>query len=744
MSLERREIVPEMRVLTALLLLRLRAWVSGLAHDFAKRSKATKGILAVLLHLAFFGANSFFVMIRVQDRVEQLLGPAAVPSLATLNLAALMFACVLINLGAGVIGIKSPESENTWLLTLPISSSTLYYAKLGQLALGNLLVWSVVFPYLTVLSLRAGLGAWSLLVGVFGCMALSALAAALQLCWDALTHRWLPGPVRRAALFFGVFVAVALVTGVSALGVQPMIADETLHAVADFANALYLPLFASVVHVVRGGLSVDTAWSWFATVAYVGAALLLGNLVYDRAVRGCWWTSATTVPRRRAPSDLSAPIGLFGKELRWALREPAFFSTLGIPLGVAIGTHLLLWLVATQPLTAPARMATAFMIGALFADFMTKALIASDARAAWLRWTFPESYGPLIAKKVSVSVGVAVSFMFASLLAQKRSFESTVVLSLLYGTLGLAACATTVAASSLASGIPDGRSGWKQTLRVQGMAMLVTLLSLSAVVEPTRWAALSATVLSLAIALAAALDLRERVPFLLDPVASPPARIRAMDGVAALTVLLLLQDACLSFLARRVDVSTGARLVLVGVVCAAIVIAGALLAQARRGVPALRAALGLVLPRASKTLVAALASGLFAAVVAIAVLSLLRRFDLLGDSLRTSGIHLLVGEGPDAPLWRAIAMLLIAPLSEEFVFRGLIFGGLRRQLGPRAAILASSLLFAALHTPQAALPVFLMGACAALAYQRSDSLLAAIVVHVVYNAALLGFALAFP
>jgi len=51
---------------------------------------------------------------------------------------------------------------------------------------------------------------------------------------------------------------------------------------------------------------------------------------------------------------------------------------------------------------------------------------------------------------------------------------------------------------------------------------------------------------------------------------------------------------------------------------------------------------------------------------------------------------------------------------EEFIFRGLIYGGLRRSFGAVIAALASAAIFAIVHPPASVIPVFIMGTCGAL------------------------------
>jgi len=85
--------------------------------------------------------------------------------------------------------------------------------------------------------------------------------------------------------------------------------------------------------------------------------------------------------------------------------------------------------------------------------------------------------------------------------------------------------------------------------------------------------------------------------------------------------------------------------------------------------------------------------------------------------------------------------VLAAPLCEEFIFRGLIFGGLRRSMPAAQAIVISAAVFAAVHPALSLLPVFVVGLCTAWVYERSKTLLAPMLVHAAYNAAMVAIQL---
>jgi membrane protease YdiL (CAAX protease family) len=94
--------------------------------------------------------------------------------------------------------------------------------------------------------------------------------------------------------------------------------------------------------------------------------------------------------------------------------------------------------------------------------------------------------------------------------------------------------------------------------------------------------------------------------------------------------------------------------------------------------------------------------------------------------------------GPPAAV--ALTMLgtvVLAPVFEELIFRGLLYGTLRVRLGPWLAALVSAAIFAFAHGYGAAgfVSVFVSGVLWAWAYERTGSLLPSMAAHVANNAA---------
>lgn len=84
--------------------------------------------------------------------------------------------------------------------------------------------------------------------------------------------------------------------------------------------------------------------------------------------------------------------------------------------------------------------------------------------------------------------------------------------------------------------------------------------------------------------------------------------------------------------------------------------------------------------------------------------------------------------------WIVFLAVVAAPLVEEFIFRGFLYGVLKRHFGSLAAMSASALLFAAIHQNIPAIPMLALLAIGfTLAYELTGSLWTPVVMHVIFN-----------
>lgn len=105
--------------------------------------------------------------------------------------------------------------------------------------------------------------------------------------------------------------------------------------------------------------------------------------------------------------------------------------------------------------------------------------------------------------------------------------------------------------------------------------------------------------------------------------------------------------------------------------------------------------------------------------------------------------QVLTGGLMETPLELALAVMaavVLAPVAEELLFRGLLHRSLRRRSRIVPATAVSSVLFAVVHVdvafsqPLALVGLTLVGVILAIAYERTGSLLVPIMIHAVHNA----------
>jgi membrane protease YdiL (CAAX protease family) len=117
-------------------------------------------------------------------------------------------------------------------------------------------------------------------------------------------------------------------------------------------------------------------------------------------------------------------------------------------------------------------------------------------------------------------------------------------------------------------------------------------------------------------------------------------------------------------------------------------------------------------------------------------------FEKLGWKLRQeTAVTLVTGA---KIVWMKIYLdffaIVLAPVAEEFIFRGVLYSAVKQLGYPRLALFGVSALFALIHMDAAiALSLFVLALALTWLYEKTDNLLAPIVAHGLFNAANLIF-----
>ncbi|QJE96615.1 CPBP family intramembrane glutamic endopeptidase [Luteolibacter luteus] len=107
------------------------------------------------------------------------------------------------------------------------------------------------------------------------------------------------------------------------------------------------------------------------------------------------------------------------------------------------------------------------------------------------------------------------------------------------------------------------------------------------------------------------------------------------------------------------------------------------------------------------------------------------------ESMQQEAVKLLQeAKDPAIIILMGVAAVIIAPLTEEVVFRGYLYPAAKRFCGAYGAMIFSSLVFAAAHAnAMALLPLFILAMLLCLIYELTGSIWATISVHFLFNLA---------
>jgi len=366
-------------------------------------------------------------------------------------------------------------------------------------------------------------------------------------------------------------------------------------------------------------------------------------------------------------------------------------------------------------------------------------ILAVEGKALWLLYTFPRELTRMLRQKALLWCAIA-SLYCGALLAFHLLHHPTLEALPAIATAAVGVVIYAFIASALGVLGTDPFESGPQRVSVMIIYLFMFLAGMYAfaIYNPSVWGKMGQMVLSTLLAFALWQKVRDHSPYLLDPTEAPPPSISLADGMIAALAFFVLQGVTslvLVFLSGELGESIFLGFVTAGVLTSVFT----LYVFWRRKVPALFATVGFVrsaddAQRVSigRSLFWGLTGGVATGAIALLYLHALSSFEILAplrEQVQESSLDRLGFTG----WWFPALAVLAAPVFEEYIFRGLVYRGLRRSLPTGLAVLAAAGIFAIVHPAAAAIPVFIMGATAAFVFERSRLLIAPVVVHMVYN-----------
>ena len=113
---------------------------------------------------------------------------------------------------------------------------------------------------------------------------------------------------------------------------------------------------------------------------------------------------------------------------------------------------------------------------------------------------------------------------------------------------------------------------------------------------------------------------------------------------------------------------------------------------------------------------------------------LLAGMGYVDDTPQDIVVFLERNQSADARWVVAVFAVVVAPMQEEFLFRGYLYGIMRRYAGPAVGTVLNAALFAAIHLHLPSFGgLFVLAVCLTLAYEWSGSLFVPMMMHAMFN-----------
>jgi ABC-2 type transport system permease protein len=649
----------------------------------------------------------------------------------------------LFGLGAASRNMARPEPSQTWLFEFPVPRPVLFTARLGEALFDGATLPLLSMPP-GILLFYDGHGfwasaGWGLLFGILLTLAVSALRLTAEIVMLQKLRRKRRGTLCGLGAAAGTLLMVMVLYG----GGTPLLINTLINAADALPGWFFLqPLSAGFG---SGTLTPGAQWLLAAgpvALLCAGSVALCAALTRYGLEPGLEATRTTSTADRNTPAAPAEkrPLftGLIGKELLMLTRQrTVMVQVLIAPLIMVLvfyfqtGGRL-----AERALASDGAMASAiYGIAAYMVLIAAQVALSTELRTLWLLLSLPRPLADALRTKSLIwGLAAAVLALLLSVAAMvlQPAMASGLLLRLPFTLVLVWLIADlTVGFRTLGSCVIS-----ETTVQLrQWAAWLPLMLSAAAgqaIFSGDLWMLCVQTVLLGALNVSVWQQLNADLPYLTEPAEDPPPRLSLMHGQLAVYGYFVFQSLFI-MLAAVAKLPLGFVLP-AGSAAAALVVAGlALLSFKRRGLRILPAPERftrqvLILPAAA--LLMACGTGWLwlkvAELIPSAAEALARSRSMLtasgGDSLRT-GI--------------AVLAIVIAPVCEEFLFRGIVYQGLRKSCGITASVLWSALFFTVVHPMMSAPAVFTAAIALALIMERTGRLLPCILVHAGYNAFML-------
>ena len=651
----------------------------------------------------------------------------------------LIIALALMPLSTRTKDLGAVDSQLEWLYSLPLGGGEILTGRFVSMVFVRPLAWIIVWPVSSVLFWAMGLGWAGLVLGLFASLACSVIAAGTELAIET----WMRTKgsfrakknVQAAAIVIGTlcfYIALAAgFVGSQRTGWIEWILDKTpAWLTAIPGTVMMLPTVGvaglfQFIAVVSGLAILFGFGGWYLSAASMRHGLSSGNEREGKRAAG-----ATEISQK--PPNLS--------RFEWLLLirdKNLAVQVIVVPL-MLVGYQLL---ISPQMLTGASGhhlAVMAFGCGAWASMMTAPQILLSEGRNIWMVFSLPVEIATYFERRTKIwrfTAVVMAAFVIACLAIWKGGIPIEHWWRVVAALAGVWVMSLVIYAIMIGDAeLPDPAQGERPKISVVRMylCMFVAAIYGSVLWHAGPWHVLASLVIWGFLGTGLWQGINGRLRHLMEPTEKVPPELTLATALFAVLVFFLVQVLTVAIL-FAITGELGPSDILISFV------AGGGVALATTSARLTRHQLKLPeLPPAIPT--PALVRDLALSVVACVAVGFLWIYAIHNvPPLREIYEEAQAGSAlfDINDLGIILLATVAAPILEELLFRRYIFRIMQAFWSPAFAIFASALLFAIVHPALSFPPVFLLGLATAWIYQRSGKIWTCMLLHALYNAAVL-------
>jgi len=637
-----------------------------------------------------------------------------------------------VTMTIGMGKFTKTEWDLEWLTTLPISKPVLLINRLIERAILNPLYLGVIYLPIVLIFKNAHYSiAESLVYGVWTAIPLLFFASAIQTIIDTgLRLKMKPARLKNLQAMASLLSIALLILPQLSAGHFPPHLEYLKNIFGSITLILPFGLIPKMIYSTFPELQ-DVVLTVVETLVLIGGPYLL--LLYqlrDGVVAGSGELSTRSkfIPKI-APSFLS-PFML--REIRLLIRDQGYLAqTILTPLMV-LGLQIFAVMSEKKIFLAEPKTVASMAFGMagysmMFSCFMC---VVAEGASLWILYTLPRTLKSILFEK-SFKWGVMallylLGFFTWAAFQMPHLFEAKSLIPFVLAFIGVPIFAVvTTSLGVLGFEGPSATFQKKMKPSSSYIYMLMMASYIGGFYLPSYFQTFISCFLIAMVAFALWQKAEERLPFLLDPAGMPRPTVSFGDGLIAAQLFLVLQSLLNMFMTDEGASTSGIS------IFKSFFFSGTLIwitirifywKSETQDIPVFKS------QKPFSSLAWGLGAGITGAAIAFGYMAVIKSHGWFSEELKTQLV-----DRDHLKLWVGVCAVLGAPIFEEFIFRGLIYRGLRRSIHPAFAVLISSLVFAFVHPTMSIIPVAILGVLTAIVFEVTGSLMGPMITHAVYN-----------